>query len=255
MKLADTFIFDEMPVWREVLTQPEPERSRRLSDPAWRARMQSDWDADDGRAVAFDLGELEIEGVSDPAHHEWVGRSVSEIAQERGHENLDVLLDLSLAENLELNLRTRNGDVAKQFIHHVVETGIACPIAMAGSSDGGAHLASFTGADYSTRLLSEWVPKALTLEQAIWRLAGMPATVHGLKDRGFLRTGAYADVVIFDPERLKSGDAYLARDFPADTERYVISAEGYKATLINGQVVIEGAKHTGVLSGHVLRGC
>ena len=55
---------------------------------------------------------------------------------------------------------------------------------MAGSSDGGAHLASFNGADYTTRLLAEWVPGAISLEQAVWRLAGMPATVHGLVDRG-----------------------------------------------------------------------
>ena len=254
LKLADTFVFDEMPVWREVLTQPEPERSQRLADPAWRARMQSDWDSDDGRAVAFDLGDLEIEEVKDEAHSDWVGRSISEIAEERGQEKLDTFLDLSLAENLELNLRTRNGEVAQQFIRHVVQTGIACPIAMAGSSDGGAHLASFTGADYSTRLLAEWVPDALSLEQAIWRLAGMPATVHGLEDRGFLRVGAFADVVVFDPERLASGDAYLTKDFPADTERYVIEAEGYVATLVNGQVVMDGAKHTGALSGHVLRG-
>ena len=117
-----------------------------------------------------------------------------------------------------MNFRTRNNEVAREFIAHVVETGIKSPIAMAGSSDGGAHLASFTGADYSTRLLSEWVPKAISLEQAIWRLAGMPATVHGLRDRGFLRTGAFADIVVFDLDRLASDDAFLAKDFPADTE-------------------------------------
>jgi N-acyl-D-aspartate/D-glutamate deacylase len=126
---------------------------------------------------------------------------------------------------------------------------------MAGSSDGGAHLASFTGADYSTRLLSEWVPRTVTLEHAIWRLAGMPATVHGLRDRGFLRVGAFADVVVFDPKKLKSGEAYLAKDFPAETERYIVEAEGYVATLVNGQVMMEGNKHTGALPGHVLRGC
>ena len=66
------------------------------------------------------------------------------------------------------------------------------PMVMAGSSDGGAHLASFCGADYSTRLLSEFVPDPLTLEQAVYCLTGMPATVHGLRDRGTLRVGAKA---------------------------------------------------------------
>ena len=126
---------------------------------------------------------------------------------------------------------------------------------MAGSSDGGAHLASFTGADYSTRLLCEWVPGTLSMEQAIWRLSGMPAMVHGLRDRGFLRAGAFADVVVFDPARLACGEAHLVRDFPAHTERYVVEAEGYRATVVNGEVVIQNGAHTGSLPGHVLRGC
>jgi len=255
LKFSDTFAFDEMPVWREILTQPEPERSRRIADPEWRKKMQADWDAEDGRAVSFDLGELEVEEVRKPEHAALVGRTVGEIAEERGGEKLEVLLDLALSEDLEMNFRTRQSDIAKQFIHHVVETGIQSPIAMAGSSDGGAHLASFTGADYSTRLLSEWVPNGtLGLEEAIWRLSGMPATVHGLRDRGFLRVGAYADVVVFDPERLRCGDAHMVKDFPAGTERYVVEAEGYVATLVNGAITMEDNEPTGALSGHVLRG-
>jgi N-acyl-D-amino-acid deacylase len=255
LKLSDTFVFDEMLVWREILTQPEPERSQRLADPEWRVRMQAEWDDETGRAVAFDLGDLEIEAVRDTDHQTWVGRTVGEIAEEQNKEKLDVFLDLSLEEGLETNFRTRNGDVAQQFIAMVVETGLKHPLAMAGSSDGGAHLASFTGADYSTRLLSEWVPNTVSLEHAIWRLAGMPATVHGLRDRGFLRVGAFADVVVFDPTRLASGDAYLAQDFPAGTERYIVGAEGYVATLVNGQVMMKGKTHTGALPGHVLRSC
>ena len=255
LKLSDTFVFDEMPVWRDILTQSEPERSRRLADPEWRARMLTEWEADDGRAVAFDLGDLEVEEVRNPEHSDWVGRSIKALANEANKSTFDTFLDLSLAENLKVNFRTRYNEVANKFISHVVESGLKNPIAMAGSSDGGAHLASFTGADYSTRLLAEWVPGTVTLEHAIWRLAGMPATVHGLRDRGFLKVGAFADVVIFDQTRLASGDAFLARDFPAGTERYIVEAEGYVATLVNGQVMMQDNKHTGALPGHVLRGC
>jgi N-acyl-D-aspartate/D-glutamate deacylase len=205
--------------------------------------------------VSFDVGELEIEDVRDEENRGWIGRSVGEIAAERGTKPLDTFLDLALAEDLDTSFRTRMSDVARQFIRHIVESGLAEPIVMAGSSDGGAHLASFTGADYSTRLLAEWVPAGkISLEQAIWRLAGMPATVHGLRDRGFLRVGAWADVVVFDPEKIGAGEAYLARDFPADTERYVVDATGYRAVLVNGQVLLEDGKHTGALPGHVLRG-
>lgn len=254
LKLADTFVFDEMPTWRETLTMAEPERSRRLADPATRARLQAEWDDQQGRAVAFDLADLEVEAVRDSAHGAWVGRTIAELAEERGTGKLDTFLDLALAEGLQTSFRTRLNEIAKQFIQHVVTSGVSEPIVMAGSSDGGAHLASFTGADYSTRLLAEWVPAgALSLEHAVWRLTGMPATVHGLRDRGFLRPGAWADVVIYDPATLAAGDAYLARDFPADTERYVVDATGYRAVIVNGQVLLEDGVHTGALPGHVIR--
>lgn len=144
--------------------------------------------------------------------------------------------------------------MARQFIAHVVKSGVSNPIVMAGSSDGGAHLASFVGADYTTRLLTDWVPDPLSFEQAIWRLTGMPATVHGLADRGFLREGAHADLVLLDRDRLAAGHARLAKDFPANTERYVVDAEGYVMTIVNGEVLLEDGKHTGALPGHVLRG-
>jgi N-acyl-D-aspartate/D-glutamate deacylase len=125
---------------------------------------------------------------------------------------------------------------------------------MAGSSDGGAHLGSFVGADYSTRLITDWTPDPLPLERAIWQLTGMPATVHALESRGFLREGCWGDVVVFDPERLEAGHARLARDFPAGTERYVVDAEGYRMLCVNGEVLLEDGKHTGALPGHVLKG-
>jgi N-acyl-D-aspartate/D-glutamate deacylase len=244
-----------MPVWREVLTAPEPERSRRLADSAWRQKLQDEWAADQGRAVAFDLADLEVEAVRDAAHAGWVGRTIAELGAERGTDKLDTFLDLALAEDLQTSFRTRMSEVARRFIRHIVEAGLADPIVMAGSSDGGAHLASFTGADYSTRLLAEWVPAgALSLEQAVWRLTGMPATVHGLRDRGFLRAGAWADLVVYDPATLASGEAHLVRDFPADTERYVVDASGYRTVVVNGEILIEDGVHTGALPGHVVHG-
>jgi hypothetical protein len=84
LKLADTFVFDEMPAWRDVLTTPEPERARRLADPAWRAKLQHEWDDDEVRAVAFDLGDLEVEAVRDREHAGWVGRTIVELCAERG---------------------------------------------------------------------------------------------------------------------------------------------------------------------------
>jgi N-acyl-D-aspartate/D-glutamate deacylase len=142
--------------------------------------------------------------------------------------------------------------VSQQFFRHVVKTGVTDPFVMAGRSDGGAHLGCFVGADYTTRLITDWTPDPLPLERAIWQLTGMPATVHGLEGRGFLREGAWGDVVVFDRERLAAGHARLARDFPADTERYVVDAEGYRLVCVNGEILLEDGKPTGRLPGRVV---
>jgi N-acyl-D-aspartate/D-glutamate deacylase len=254
LKLADTFIFDEMPEWRAVLTTPEPERSRRLRDPEVRKRLQIDFETP-GRAVSIAWNDLEVEGTRDTSNASWIGKSVTTLADERGCTPLDAFLDCSLAENLATQWQSRLSNMAIDFIRHVVRAGIDEPLVMAGSSDGGAHLASFVGADYTTRLLTDWVPDPLTFEQAVWRLSGMPATVHALSDRGFIREGAWADLLVIDRSRLHASSARLARDFPASTERYVVDAAGYAAVIVNGQVLLDDGRHTGALPGHVLRGC
>lgn len=254
LKLADTFVFDEMPTWREALTAVEPERSRRLRDPGLRARMRAEFDDIGNRSVSFMWDVLFVEAVRDPAHQSWIGRSVIELAESRHADPLDTFLDLSLQEELQMQWHTQLNEMARAFIAHVVRSGVTDPIVMSGSSDGGAHLASFVGADYTTRLLTDWVPDPLTLEQAISRLTLMPATVHGLADRGVIREGAHADLVLLDRDKLQCGTARLARDFPADSERYVIDAEGYAMVLVNGEPVMENGRHTGALPGHVLRG-
>ena len=254
LKLSDTFVFDEMLAWREALTRPEPERSNALRDPAMRARMRAEFDDPASRAISFEWKGLEVEAVADPSHTSWVGCTVPELAEARGVDPLDAFLDISLEENLETRWQTRLDEVARQFIHHVVATSVVDPIVMPGSSDGGAHLASFVGADYTTRLLTEWVPEPLTLEHAIWRNTLMPATVHGIENRGLLREGAFADILVMDPDRLSVGEVRLVKDFPADTERYIVDAEGYVASIVNGQVLLENGEHSGALPGQVLRG-
>ncbi len=254
LKLADTFIFDEMPAWRKALTQPEPARSKQLRDPAVRERMRAEFDDPASRAVSFAWEGLEVEAVRDVGNASWLGRSVAELAAVQGADRLDTFLDLSLREDLATQWQTRLSDVAEKFIAHVVRTSVADPIVMPGSSDAGAHLASFVGADYSTRLLSEWVPDPLSLEQAVSRMTLMPATVHGISDRGALREGAAADLLVLDLEHLAAGESHLVRDFPGDSERYVVEASGYRSIIVNGDILMEDGQHTGALPGAVLRG-
>jgi N-acyl-D-aspartate/D-glutamate deacylase len=254
LRLCDTFLFDEIPIWREILCLPEAQRLAALRDPGTRKQMAEEL-ADSGRrAFTIDVAALQVEEATLPANAALVGRSVAELARERGQSPLDCFLDLSVSENLRMNFESMTMDRASEFVATMNRTALAEPFVMPGSSDGGAHLASFCGADYSTRLITDWVPGSLTLEQAIHRLTGMPATVHGIVDRGFARVGARADLVLLDPTRLRVGKARLVEDFPGPSARYVIDAEGYAGVIVNGVPVMEAGVATGALPGVVLHG-
>jgi len=254
LRLLDTFLFDEYPVWREILTLPDPERLRALADGAVRERLRDDLAHTEGMAFIVNWSTLVVEEATREQNRALVGRNIAELAEERGVDPLDCFLDLSLREDLHTNFETRADAEGQKFIAQVVRETVRDPLVMAGASDGGAHLASFSGADYTTRVITDWVPDPLSLEQAIARLTQMPAAVHGLVDRGVLAVGARADITVFDPQRLAPGRAHLVADFPANSSRYVVDAEGYELTVVNGEIVMEGGKHSGALPGEVLHG-
>jgi N-acyl-D-amino-acid deacylase len=204
------------------------------------------------RAFIFVWEVVAVDSVRDPEHASWVGRTVTELAAERGGiDPLDCFLDLSLEEGLEtvFVLAAPPSSRSREATAVLIDS----PLVMAGSSDGGAHLASFCGADYTTRLLTEWVPDVVSLEAAVARLTGIPATLHGLADRGVLRPGAAADLTLFDPTRLATSPVRWVEDFPAGGGRFVIDAEGYAATVVNGEVTMREGVPTGARSGQILR--
>ena len=251
--LGSTFLFDEMPSFRDTLTLGSPERERRLRDPALRAQMRSELADPRGRSFVFTWESLRVESVARPEHEQLVGRSVQELGDERGADPLDAFLDLTLAEDLETQfVRATPPSPTRRA---AVETMIRSDVTMAGSSDGGAHVLSFCGADFSTRLLTDWVPEVLGLEAAVARLTSIPAAASGLRGRGVLAEGAPADVNVIDHERLAAGDSpRYVRDFPAGSGRYVVDADGYVATIVNGVVLLADGEWTGATPGRVLRG-
>ncbi|MFA5883207.1 MAG: amidohydrolase family protein [Acidimicrobiia bacterium] len=251
--LGSTFLFDEMATFREALTSPSPRREELLRDPAVRDRMRAELADPRGRSIMLVWEVVKVEMVKRPEHEGLVGRTVRELADELGADPLDTFLDLSLADDLEMQFVLAAPPTKAR--HDAVATMMRSPVMMAGSSDGGAHLLSFCGADYPTRLLTEWVPGVLTLEQAVARLSSIPARAVGLTDRGVLREGAPADVNVIDPTRLRSAEApRLVRDFPADAARFVVDGEGFRATIVNGEVLHDGGTWTGARPGRILRG-
>ncbi len=251
--LDNTFLFDEMPSFRETLTLPAAERNERLRDPALREQMRKEIADPSGRSFVFVWQVLRVETVVHERNRTWLDKSVTEVAAAMGADPLDAFLDLSLDEDLQTQFvlaappDERRRDATRRMINS--------PVVMAGSSDGGAHLLSFCGADYTTRLLTEWVPDTLTLEQAVARLTSIPARASGIANRGVLAEGAAADILLIEQDRLSTPDSpRYVRDFPADSGRYVVDAEGYRAVIVNGETLLEDGKWTGATPGELLRG-
>ena len=250
--LGNTFLFDEMPIFRDTLTLSPPERAQALRDPAVRDQMRAALGDRRGRSFVFTCEALRIESASLPEHQPWLDRPVSEVAAALGRDPFDVFLDLSLAENLELQFAMAATADPKR--RAATEELIRSGLVMAGSSDGGAHVLSFCGADFTTRLITEWVPDVLSLEEAIARLTSVPADAYGIADRGRLAPGCAADLNLIDPGRLGTPDApRYVRDFPAGAGRYVVDASGYVATIVNGEVLLENGTWTGATPGTILR--
>lgn len=248
--LHDTFLFDQMPSFRETLTLPPADRAAKLSDPAHRDVMRAELADTTGRAFVFKWESVKVARADE--HPEWVGSTVPELRSVLGAgDDLDAFLDASLAEDLRTTF-TLAGSPGRSSRGITAEI-VAHPLTLPGSSDAGAHLTSYCGVDYTTRLLTEYVPDALSLEEAVARLTSVPAEMYGFVDRGVLRAGAWADVVVWDPARLASGATRWAQDFPAGGGRFVVDSEGYRALVVNGQVVRRDGDDTGARAGQIVR--
>ncbi len=107
----------------------------------------------------------------------------------------------------------------------------------------------------STYVLSHWVREknVLTLEEAIRRMTMVPAQIAGLTDRGIIREGLAADLMVFAPETIECQPKELVQDMPAGDTRYIQRATGIPQVIVGGQVVLEDGRHTGALPGRVLR--
>jgi N-acyl-D-aspartate/D-glutamate deacylase len=247
--LADTFIFDDVPSVRDALVLRPAEREAALRDPARRLIMRDEL-ATVRRSVDFDWERVRVGTIANTANRADEGRSVTALAAERGVHPFDAVLDIALADDLRTVFRIdrsqgpAHAELLKRLVRH--------PLLMAGSSDGGAHLQTFCGADYPTQMLTKLVPDPLSLEEAVHKLSGQPAAMLKLSDRGVIRPGGAADLVLFDPDRLGSGATYFLDDFPTGASRLVHEPTGFVAVIVGGQVLLRDGKPTGDLPGQVL---
>ena len=248
-------ILDGLPGWREVLALPKAERLRALADPEVRRRMEEGASSDEAgilRLLAV-WKRLIIEETFAPANARYQGRTVGEVAAERGQSPFDALLDVVVADELRTGLRPPIPEIEEDW---AARAGAWLdPRTIVGGSDAGAHLDTMCGAVYSTSLLADGVRRRslLSWEEAIRQLTDVPARLYGLRHRGRLAEGWWADVVVFDPAEIGHGPERTRYDLPAGAPRLYADGTGVEHVLVNGTEVVRHNALTGERPGRVLR--
>jgi len=244
--LRPSLFFARLPRWVRILRQPLDQRLAALRDPDTVAKMVADAGPDGGERM---MGRLIVRG-GDAAPDAIVGKTLSEIAKDRGEVPARALITLSLEHGLDVAFLSANAG------HEVTERigpMLAHPLMHIGASDGGAHIASFSTYGDTGYLFSEFVrgSGAFTLEQAVRKITAETADIWGLKDRGRLAAGLAADIVVFDPDMIARGDERPVFDMPGEGMRYVRDATGIDTVLVNGEVAYTAGAYTNAKSGVV----
>ena len=247
--------FDALPTWKTVMMLPLPERKRAFRDPATRAKLHYE-------AVETPYGgggeftrRWDLQFVFRPAlakNAQLTGMSVAEVATLQGKDVLDAFLDLALEEDLETVFERRESNGDPEAMDEMLHS----PHVIVGQSDGGAHVVFRADYSYPTYMLGHWVREKglLSLEEAVRKMTFDSALVFGLGDRGLLRPGWAADIMVFDPETVAPLAVEDCADLPGGASRRKQLAAGVEWTIANGEVLIEHGEHTGALPGRFLRG-
>ncbi|MBB3080092.1 N-acyl-D-amino-acid deacylase family protein [Streptomyces violarus] len=256
MSLGTFCALNLIPGWGPVLALPVPERIEKLRDPAVRAellRRATSKEAGVFRRLS-NFGRYVIGDTYSDANAGLTGRVVKDIAEERGQEPFECLVEICAADELRTVLwpMPTDNDPASWALR--AETWQHEDVLL-GGSDAGAHLDRMCGAPYTTRFLGDCLRrrKLVALEQAVKMLTDDPARLFGLRERGQVREGWHADLVLFDPERIDAGPATLVHDLPGDSPRLDSRALGVRAVWVNGVEAIRDDVVTGAVPGRVLR--
>jgi N-acyl-D-aspartate/D-glutamate deacylase len=239
-------LFANSEPWVEFSRLDPPDKLVALGDPAWRARLSEFW------ANAHYMVNASVEKGASSATKPLEGRLLVDIAQERAVTPADVMFDVARDDKLETFFRIAGPvDVDESRLERILKS----PATLVGISDGGAHLQTFAGGDYTSYFLGHWVRDkgVFSLEEGVAALTSRVAGFLGLDDRGTLEVGKAADVVVFDPDAVEPLALLTPDDIPGGGTRMTKNARGLPWVLVNGEPIIDDGTPTGVVHGEVLR--
>ena len=248
-------ILDGLPGWRELFAVPAEERMARLRDGAERRRLDEGARSKEAGILGAlaNWKNLIVEETFSPENAAYEGRTVGDVAAETGKEPFDALLDVVLADGLRTGLRP---PIPESEADWELRAKVwRDPRTIVGGSDAGAHLDVMCGAIYSTSLLGDGVRKRnlLSWEEAVQQLTDVPARLYGIKERGRIAEGWWADLVVFDPGRIGHGTERTRNDLPGGASRLYAEADGIEHVIVNGAEIVSAGAFTGATPGHVLR--
>lgn len=245
--------FDEWDFWSEIRNHPLDEQKRLMSDPAIKRKLID-------IASAPYSGPRKVGAEARPPEWDWVylfdgigdQTLMSEVAAKRGVHPVEAMIDIALERDFDVFFRQ---PIANENQDHVLEM-MRHPRSVVTFSDSGAHVAQIMDSSLQTHLLSHWVreKQAFTLEEAVRLITYDTATAWGLYDRGLVREGLNADLVVFDPDTVAPNMPELLNDLPAGATRLKQTATGIEATVVNGKILLRRNMPSGDLPGHLVRG-
>jgi len=252
------YVYRALPGWGWLFDLAPDERIHALEDPAVRERLRAALDAETaGLAVGIrsGWGQCIVNEPEDPALAHLDGRRISDIARERGVSDFDAVLDIAVAAKLRVGfIRYAFSDADEWTANARVEV-LRDPRVVLGASDAGAHMDMMVGADFPTRCLGELVREkaVFTLEELVHQFTEVPARLYGLRDRGTLTEGAWADFVILDPATVAAGRPHTVHDLPAGAPRLVTESSGVHRVGVAGVEIAVDGELTHARPGHLIR--
>ena len=249
-QLSEYNLFDSLPGWVNPLVGSIEERTLKLKDPDIRDEMKRDADA--RQLLRTDWSRVTVLETMHERNYKYDGSTIAEIAAAQGKHPVDAFLDLALDEGLET-----------VFAHPVdprpLDENILSPYGHVSVSDGGAHTRYLTTSTWPVEFLTYWIRdrQIMSLEQGHYKMSALPGWFADFKDRGTLRVGDWADVMVYNLDELgfQHDKMIYAHDFPGGERRIIQKPTGLRYTLVNGAVTFEGNDCTGALPGKLLRSC
>jgi N-acyl-D-amino-acid deacylase len=245
-----SLLFIRFPTWYRIMRfGSHDDIVAALRDPAQRNKL-----VEEARGLHTLWPVLVLRQVRSAANQALVGKTLADIAELRGSTPIDVMIDLSLEEDLDAhflaaNMGHNDDERVARLLNH--------PRVHIGASDGGAHILSFSTYGDTGYLFSRFVRDTglMGLEAAVKKITSDTAAIWGLPGRGLLQPGYVADIAIFDAASIDRGGEYYVQDVPGNGSRYVRDSIGVDTVIVGGEVAWSRADgYTGACRGAILPG-